>query len=64
MSNYDNLISNLNYENRVLRSDGVVGTITQLYGDPKSALWCPLEWTDAVMPIMVTEENATDFARQ
>jgi hypothetical protein len=61
MSEYDNLISSLNYDNRVLRSDGVMGTITQVYADPKYSVWCPLEWTDALVATIVTEDNASGF---
>lgn len=56
---YERLISNLDFDNRVQRSDGVIGVITQVY--PNWALWALLEPTATEIYQTITEENASEF---
>ena len=56
---FEKLVSNLDYNNRVQRSDGVVGTITQVYKN--WALWALLEPTATEIYQTITEENANEF---
>ena len=56
---FEKLVSNLDYNNRVQRSDGVVGTITQVYKD--WALWALLEPTATEIYQTIMEDNASEF---
>ncbi len=59
MSAYEKLIDNLDYDNRVQRSDGVVGVITQVW--PDYAVWSRLEPSDTEFYQTIDESNASEF---
>lgn len=56
---FEELVSNLDYDNRVQRSDGVVGTITQVYKN--WALWALLEPTATEIYQIIMDGNASEF---
>lgn len=56
---FEKLISNLNYDNLVRRSDGVIGVITQVWPD-----WAMWVWSDSdgiKFYETITEKNASYF---
>jgi hypothetical protein len=59
ISAYERLISNLDFDNRVQRSDGVVGVITQVY--PDWAMWVRSEPSDTEFYQTIDESNASEF---
>ena len=59
ISAYARLISNLDYDNRVQRSDGAVGVITQVW--PNWAMWTRLEPSDTEFYQTIDESNASEF---
>jgi hypothetical protein len=59
MSAYERLISNLDFDNRVQRSDGVIGVITQVY--PDWAMWVRSEPSDTEFYQTIDESNASAF---
>lgn len=59
MNSYEQLISSLDYDNRVQRSDGVIGVITQVH--PDWALWTRPEPSDTEFYQTIDEGNASEF---